>query len=275
MARILHYVLAVFCLAATPVAQQQESPLPALPADIPKDAVLRMLLVDKTPSGQDAVWRTPDGVIHEFFQFNDRGRGPKIYSTYHLDRDGLITSEESKGVDYMKTPVEERFAVTSGTATWKNQAEDEKQASAAGKFYIDINGGPETGAILARALLSAKDGASLPVLPSGEARIRKMQSLPVEVNGKKQTATLYEVSGLGFTPNYLWLDDDREFLANIGGPDALVQQGLESAVPSLRDSQRQVEVARAAELARKLTRKPGGDLVISNVSLFDAESAKL
>ena len=47
--------------AVSLVAQQGESPLPALPADIPKDATLWMLLVDKTPAGQDAVWTMPSG----------------------------------------------------------------------------------------------------------------------------------------------------------------------------------------------------------------------
>ena len=43
---------------------QQQSPLPELPGDIPKDAVVRIMLTDKTPSGQDAVWKSPDGTIH-------------------------------------------------------------------------------------------------------------------------------------------------------------------------------------------------------------------
>jgi len=36
-----------------------------------------MLLTDKTPARQDVVWTTPSGDVVEFFQFNDRGRGPK------------------------------------------------------------------------------------------------------------------------------------------------------------------------------------------------------
>jgi hypothetical protein len=103
-------MIALLCFPAVLLAQQQSS-LPELPADIPKDAVVRMLLTDKTPSGQDAVWKSPDGTIHEFFQFNDRGRGPKIYTTYRLDSRGLIVSEESQGVDYMKSPVAERFSL--------------------------------------------------------------------------------------------------------------------------------------------------------------------
>ena len=168
-----------------------------------------MVLTDKTPSGQDAVWTTSDGAIHEFYQFNDRGRGPKIYTTYRLDAHGLLASEESEGVDYMKSPIEERFTLESGQATWKNQGENEKSANSSGKFYVDIDGGPEASAVLARALLAAP-GNQLPVLPAGTATIRKLQSVVID---DKYTATLYEINGLAFTPNYIWLDDGKQFFA--------------------------------------------------------------
>jgi len=92
VARISAWMIACFSFPAALLAQQQ-SPLPELPADIPKDAVVRMWLTDKTPSSQDAVWKSADGTIHEFFQLNDRGRGPKIYTTYRLDAHGLIAFE--------------------------------------------------------------------------------------------------------------------------------------------------------------------------------------
>jgi imidazolonepropionase-like amidohydrolase len=274
MARICKYTIALFFLPSALMAQQQ-SPLPELPPDIPKDAILRMVLMDNSPSGQDAVWKFPDGTIYEFFQFNDRGRGPKIYTTYRLDASGLIISEESKGVDYMKSPIEERFSLVSGGAVWKNQAEDGRQGEAGGKFYIDLDGGPESGAILARALLIPKNGGKLPVFPSGQASIGKLQSVPVTVGGQKRTATLYEIGGLGYTPNYLWLDEDQQFLASISGWFSVVRQGGEPAVSVLRESQRQAEAARAADLARTLTHKPAGELVVSNVSLFDSENGSV
>jgi len=273
VSRIPTYMIAFLCFPVALLAQQQ-SPLPELPADIPKNAVVRMLLTDKTPSGQDAVWKSADGTIHEFFQFNDRGRGPKIYTTYRLDSRGLIVFEESKGVDYMKSPVEERFSLVAGEAAWKNKAENEKQSNASGRFFIDLNGGPESQAILARALLSC-EGGKLPVLPSGQAAIRKLQSVPVEASGQKSTATLYEISGLGFTPSYLWLDDNQQFLAVTHGWGALVRQGLESSVSQLRESQRQAEIARSSELAKALSHKPSGDLVIRNVTVFDSSTGKL
>ena len=274
MARIPICAVAFLCFPAAVLAQQQ-SPLPELPADIPKDAVVRMMLTDKTPSGQDAVWKSPDGTIHEFFQFNDRGRGPKIYTSYRLDSHGLIVFEESKGVDYMKVPIEERFSLVGGEAVWKNKSEDEKQSNASGRFFIGLSGGPESGVILARALLSSENAGKLSLLPSGQAAIRKLHSVPLEASGQKSTATLYEISGLGFTPSYVWLDEDRQFLAAAGEWGAVVRHGFESSVLQLRESQRQAEIARAAELAKALSHKPFGDLVIRNVTLFDATTGKL
>ncbi len=76
MKLFIHALLPVFLaiVTSTVFAQQGQSPLPALPADIPKEATILMLLTDNNPAGQDAVWTAPDGVVHEFFQFNDRGR---------------------------------------------------------------------------------------------------------------------------------------------------------------------------------------------------------
>lgn len=270
MIRIIRCVIFVLCFACGAYAQQQ-SPLPELPADIPTSAVIRMVLTNKVPSGQDAIWTSTDGSIHEFFQFNDRGRGPKIYATYHVDKDGLIVSEESKGVDYMKSAVEEHFALVDGNASWKNQAEDEHQPDASGKFYVDINGGPESSAILARALLAAQaKGKPLGVLPSGSASIRRLQSVPIDADGVKQTVTLYGIDGLAFTPSYVWLTEHNQFFASISGWDSIVLKGFESTTATLRDSQQKVENARAAEQAKALTHKPSGDLVIRNVSVFDS-----
>jgi imidazolonepropionase-like amidohydrolase len=253
-------------------AQQGESPLPALPPDIPKDASLMMLLVDKTPGGQDAVWTTPDGAVHEFFQFNDRGRGPKTYSAYRLDSGGIITSEETSGVDYMKNPVKETFTVANGDATWKNSSEDSHQANASGRFFVGLSGGPAGSYLLAQALL--KNGGKLPLLPGGEATLRELKTVPVEANGQKVSATLYQIDGLDFTPTYLWLDDQHNPFASVEGWSGLIRSGYEPSFGILLKAQEEIESARAASLAKQFIHHPSGDLVVKNVTLFDSTTAK-
>jgi len=206
MKRLRFSALAILLaiLTTRAFAQQGESPMPALPPEMPKDAVIWLRLMDRKPTGQDAVWTTPDGAIHEFYQYNDRGRGPKTYSTYRLDNRGFVTYEETHGVDYMKNPVDETFSVKEGIATWKNQAEND-HADAANRYFVDLDGGPQSFNFLVRALLN--NGGKLQLLPGGEATIRKMKSLPIDTGGKKVNATLYAVDGLIFTPAYIWIDD--------------------------------------------------------------------
>jgi hypothetical protein len=84
-------------------------------------------------AGQEADWTAGDGTLHIFFQFNDRGRGPKTTSIIKLDARGSQLSEVITGNDYLKSPVNESYSLDAGTARWKNDAEQgEKKISAPG-----------------------------------------------------------------------------------------------------------------------------------------------
>ena len=123
---------------------------------------------------------------------------------------------------------------------------------ASGKFYIGLNAGPEADELLARALLH--NNGRVDVLPSGSAGIRAVKDITVQ-NVK---ATLYEITGLSFTPSYVWLDEQRNLLAETGGWSALVRKGFEASVPALEKAQQEVENARSAELAKRLMVAPSG-----------------
>ena len=58
----------------------------------------------------------PGGQITSTFEFNDRGRGPKIAAHYVVGGDGLPSSTDITGNDYLKAPVDEHFAVENGRA---------------------------------------------------------------------------------------------------------------------------------------------------------------
>jgi len=271
LSRTLPFVLVLsWCLSLA--AHQGESPLPALPADIPKDATIWMLLTDKKPAGQDAVWTTPDGAIHEFFQFNDRGRGPKTYSTYRLDGHGIVTYQETHGVDYMKNQVNETLRLENGKAKWKNQAEDSSSQNSAGRFFVGLDNGPAGSYLLTQALL--KNGDKLSLLPGGEAGLRKIKTVPLGANGKKINAILYQIDGLDFSPTYLWLDDQNNAFAAVQGWSGLILQGYESTFSTLLQAQEEVQSARAAELAKQLVHHPTGDVVFKSVTVFDSVNAK-
>src|SRR5690348_6500352 len=97
-----------------------------------------------------------DGSVESNYEFNDRGRGPKISAKYVFSPDGVPTRAQVTGVDYLKAPVDERFSVENGTARWKSSAEN--GSGPAGAFYLTTNGAfaPEM-ANLIKAMSTSKD----------------------------------------------------------------------------------------------------------------------
>jgi imidazolonepropionase-like amidohydrolase len=253
-------------LAATPPN------LPPLPEDVPKAATLYSVLFMGQPNGQQAVWREADGTLHSFFQFNDRGRGPKTYATTVL-RDSIPTSEQLDGNDYMKDVVKETFSRNGERAQWKSKAEAGEKKVSGPAFYLPMYGQPVQSGWLARAALA--HGGRIPVLPVGEARVEKVLDAPVSLGGKTEPVTLYVVYGLDFFPSYVWLDSQREYFGTTDVWGTVIRVGAEGAAPNLLQLQQHAEQARAKEQAHRLAHLPKGKLLIHDVSLFDAPNAQL
>ena len=224
-------------------------------------------------AGFETSSQAPDGSFHLYYEFNDRGRGPKIDERVVVDKNGIPTELENSGNDYLKAPVSETFTFKQGRANWKNRAEQgEKQTAPA--FYVSISGAPEEAAILARALLAA--GGRLPLLPAGEASIEKRGELKIEANGKSRIVVQYAITGLDFVPDPIWLDPDGKFFAFVsGGFFSVVAEGWESATDTLAKAQDDFENQRTAMLARTLAHKPAGPLAFVHARLFDAETATI
>src|SRR5688572_10721796 len=156
------------------------------------------VLMAGNTAGTQVVTKSGDEVVVDF-EFNDRGRGPKTHTVMRL-QDGKPVFLETKGNDYLKQQIEERFVVENGLATWKNTAEagEEKGSS----LYASMYGPPEELGVIVTALM--RSGGKLPLAGGGEGSARKVGELTLD--GKRVSA--YAVSGFGFTPFEVWLDDE-------------------------------------------------------------------
>lgn len=251
----------LFAQTASVCAQQQQ------------ETRYSVLMMGK-PAGSQTSAVKADGAREFAFEFNDRGRGPKYTTSIRLDADGLPVSLETKGNDYLKAPVAESFTFEGGVARWKNSAEAGERRLAAKAFYNSMNGAPEEFALLAQALLKSP-AKRLALLPEGEAAIERTGELSLPDGTKTRRVVSYEVTGLGFTPSTVWLDEDNSFFASVSSWLSVVREGWESSVPALLKRQDEMEAGRTAKLAHTLTRRPTVPLAFTNANLFDAESGKL
>jgi hypothetical protein len=272
-ARTLTLLTLVNLLLLFSCRAQTQSAVPALPAEVPATADRYTVLLMGNHAGQQAVWTAPDGQLHIFFQFNDRGRGPQTTSILKLDANGLPIEESVRGNDYLKSRVDESYTLASGTARWKSSIEEGEKKLTVPAVYFSINGAPSELGILAEAALG--NAGTIALLPDGEATIDRVAELNLEIPGRKKNVSLYAITGLDFAPTYVWLDDRRGFFAQLDPWETVIPEGWEGAITPLQAAQDKAAQARSAALASKLSHPAPGGIVFTHVSLFDAQSAQI
>ena len=87
------------------------------------DTIRYAIILSGNRAGSEVAIREPDGTLHFFQEYNDRGRGPKLESRFTLTADGMPRTVSITGNDYLKVPVDERFTLRGDTAAWSSSAE--------------------------------------------------------------------------------------------------------------------------------------------------------
>ena len=227
------------------------------------------ILIQGNAAGMQSVERQADGAVRAEYSYNDRGRGDHISATWKLDGAGVPVEYDGRGNDYMKAPIEEHFELKNGRASWKNRSEQGEQALTGEAFYLPMNAPPEFFGVLARALLKAPN-RKLPLLPAGEATIEQA----AKVTSGNTELTEYRITGLGFSPQSIWLDHNGTSVF-VSPWFSVVPDGSESSIPQLQDAQQKTDAAWSERIAYALAHVPRGDLVIRNSRLFDPRDLRV
>lgn len=225
------------------------------------------ILIQGVDAGEQSVETRGDGSVRAEYSYNDRGRGDHIVATWTLDANGLPLAYEGSGNDYMKAPIEERFALKDGKASWKNRSEQGDKTIAAPAFYVPASAPPAFYAVLARALLKAPDHR-LALLPEGEASLEAVGEANLRDSCGKTPFTQYRITGLGFTPETIWLDVDGNAIS-VSSWFSVIPEGCEGGIAELQAAQDRADNAWSARIARDLARAPKDGFVIRNARLFD------
>lgn len=220
-------------------------------------------------AGQEVDLYYSDGRVDCSFEFNDRGRGPKIRALYHFGSDGLPKSIAISGVSYFKAPVAEQFKLEKGVSTWRGASE--KGSGKAG-FFLSQNGSAIEQAFLAKLLAKSKS-KPVALLPGGTARLEEVTSTTITAKGKKLKVRLVAIHGIGYTPNEFWIDDKGRFFGVPGGWGGQIRKGWESSMAPLYAIQTRKGEAREVATAKRMAHHPKGTVAIEHVRVFDSVSA--
>jgi cytosine/adenosine deaminase-related metal-dependent hydrolase len=208
-----------------------------------------------------------DGSEHTVHSvWSDRGRGPELEAHLRIGADGTLATVVTTGKDYLKAPVDERFSLAAGKASWKNEAERGESAVTGAALYVSFDSTFYEYGLLAHALLA--NGGELPLLPEGRARLERAGEHSCPGPGGARTVTLYAIGGLDFLPTSLWLDADGTLFGFVSAWISAVREGYEGCIEPLVAAQDQASAARLSALARAASHRPDV-LVIRGARLFD------
>ena len=230
-----------------------------------------------TPAGQSVIAYSGDGRItnESFIHWNNREY--TVNSELQLDNAGHVIAQTITGTSPFGAKIDESFSYADGVARWSTVGERGSVDTDEAAFYVPV----EFGAVASLAALvragSERLDAEIPLFPSGSARVEALTAIEVPAANGNAKVTLFAISGIGFTPIYVWLNDDMELAArDIGGYLGMIPDGWDpatlaelSAVQSEQDAK---YIARqAGELARPLDQA----LLIENVDVVDVASGAL
>jgi imidazolonepropionase-like amidohydrolase len=266
-------LFALSLLVCLPLGAAETAP-PAGEAGPGEELRYSIFLGNLKPSGTATLRVGSKGEGLLTLELSDRGRGQKITNNFQLDAAGVPVKVHLTGYDYWKTPVDERFEISEGKGIWSNSVEKGEQKVSGPAFYYTLTGGHQELALLAMALLRAPSHR-LAMLPQGKTSIERAGATRLTSKGRALDLTLYAISGLGHEEFYVWMESPSVFFGRYDGWVTVVREGWEDAAPDMIKAQAEILVHRTEDLARKLSHRPTGPLVVKRARLFNSETGEV
>ena len=266
-------------VAEEPAAQstsQSETPGATQPAASFTTQNYKWYLQKTTPGGQTTITRNADDSItnESFLHWNNREY--TLNSELQLDENGLVISQKLTGTGPFGAAIDETFSMNGNSASWKSVGEAGLVDDAEPAFYLPT----ETAAVASLAAL-VRAGLKTPnneidLFPSGSARVEKVTATEVDSPDGQVSLTLYAVYGLGFTPTYVWMDDELELKVIDGGWLGMIPEGWDtSTLVQLSDIQTAEDAALIEEIAGSLAHQQEDAILFENVAVADVENGEL
>jgi hypothetical protein len=227
--------------------------------------------------GSQVVERGDDGLYTVKFTYRNNGRGPDFTERFRLASDGSFSEYHISGKSTMGAKVDEHFERDGQRAFWRSTTEQGEAAVSGAAMYVPLNSSYAPNSVYIAALAKRAD-MSMPLLPNGLIRMRRLDEVEVTNGSRKQRVQLVAQTGLGLQPWFEWITmgtEPRLFaVADLAG-EVFIESGWEHNRALLEQRQRAAERAVLSEQASRLRHPMPGVTVIRNARIFDSEAAAL
>jgi len=276
LSRLLVLFLSSFVAAA---CSQEQTGEPATNGEALAGSIAKYdwYMQGTTPAGQTTITKNGDGKItnESFVHWNNREWS--VNSELQLDENGRIASQKITGISPFKSVIDEYYSYENGVASWATPGDSGSATTDEPAFYL-ANEGITFGAAgaLVRAAVNNID-SSIDLFPSGHARVEKIREVTVDTPDGEQVVSLFAIHGIGFTPNFLWFDQDLNVVSfDGGGYLGMVPEGWDvSVLNELSRIQSEADGDFITDLAGDLATRIDGPVVFENVNVVDVVNGRL
>ncbi len=273
-----HFALLVLVSIATGACSQEQGDAAKTgPAIAGTTAKYDWYMQGTTPAGQTTITKNGDGKItnESFVHWNNREW--TVNSELQLDEQGRIASQKITGISPFKSVIDEYYNYENGVASWGTPGESGSATTAEPAFYLANEGitFAATGAMVKAAVKNIDSVIDL--FPSGRARVEKVREIVVDTPDGEQVVALYALHGIGFTPNYLWFDENLDVVAfDGGGYLGMIPEGWDvSVLNEMSTVQSAADGDYITRLAGDLATRPDGPVIFENVDVVDVVAGRL
>ena len=209
------------------------------------------------------------------YQVDQNGRGAKLRALLRFDEQGFPIDWRIHGTSLMGGDVAEHYSYADGVASWQSQADAGQEQSSSALLYATNDGTPWELGLYARLLL-ADDDQQLEVLPAGQMRLERIQSVTVATDAEPLVLTIYKLSGLNLEPEFIMLDaEQRLFAVNGGHSSMVVQADYEHLVGELSEHFEAARDQSIAMMQQGLAEVPAQPVHIENVRVLNVREGRL
>ncbi|WP_066806985.1 amidohydrolase family protein [Sphingomonas asaccharolytica] len=213
-------------------------------------------------------WTMPDGRVAYRMSMSLRGWVTETDELVTLAPDKRPSAIAIRGFTDSGDATETFDVDAGGVARWKT-AVDSGSAPFAARRYNSYGGPWLAGEMDVNALVAA-GAKGIDLLPTGHASIKIGQPLTIDGPQGKKTVKLAFITGYGFSPSPVWLDQDNRFFGN-AGQISLLPEGYESDGPRMKDVQDKAIATMVRDIAHSFlapaNRTP---TLVDNVLMFDS-----
>ena len=262
MKRIATFAMACAFAAATPAAE----------------TVTYTFVNDQigTP-GRQVVERSDDGLYTVSYVYKNNGRGPEFSERYRLAPEGGFSEYHLTGTSTMGAKVDEHFERRGTSAEWRSTTERGAVTVTGPALYVPLGGSFAPNSVFVAALAKSADG-SIPLLPNGTLRMRKLDEIEVTNGSQTRKVQLIAQTGIGLQPWFEWITTGAEprifAVADLAG-EIFIEAGWEGNRARLEARQRIAEQAALHDRVARLRHPLPGLTVIRNARVFDSDTATL